>query len=215
MIADQRVLVVDDHPVVRRGLRAMLEGEPWVATVTEAATVAEAVREAAVHPVHVVAMDVVLPDGDGIDAAGRILRAAPGTRMLILTMDDDESVVERALRAGAHGFLLKDTDPEVVVDSLRTVAAGGVVLGPRTAGALLTGLRTAPARIPAPFDRLSEREREVVVRLTAGDSNAQIARRLGLSEKTVRNQLSAIFAKLGVTDRVRVALLARDAGLRA
>ncbi|WP_433788702.1 response regulator [Actinoplanes sp. CA-252034] len=215
MIADQRVLVVDDHPVVRRGLRAMLEGESWVAAVTEAATVAEAVRAVAVHPVHVVAMDVGLPDGDGIDAAGRILRAAPGTRILILTMDDDESVVQRALRAGAHGFLLKDTDPQVVVDSLRTVAAGGVVLGPRTAGALLTGLRTSPARVPAPFDRLSEREREVVIRLTAGDSNGQIARRLGLSEKTVRNQLSGIFAKLGMTDRVRVALSARDAGLRA
>ncbi|KUL31711.1 response regulator transcription factor [Actinoplanes awajinensis] len=214
MIAGRRVLVVDDHPVVRRGLRAMLESESWVATVTEAATVAEAVRAATVGPVHLIAMDVGLPDGDGIDAAGRILRAAPGTRVLILTMDDDESVVDRALRAGAHGFLLKDTDPELVVDSLRTVAGGGVVLGPRTAGALLTGMRAAPARVPAPFDRLSEREREVVTRLTAGESNAQIARRLGLSEKTVRNQLSLIFSKLGVTDRLRVALLARDAGLR-
>ncbi|GAA2697736.1 response regulator transcription factor [Actinoplanes palleronii] len=214
MIAGQRVLVVDDHPVVRRGLRAMLESESWVATVTEAATAAEAVRAATVGPVHLIAMDVGLPDGDGIDAAGRILRAAPGTRVLILTMDDDESVVDRALRAGAHGFLLKDTDPELVVDSLRTVAGGGVVLGPRTAGALLTGMRSAPARVPAPFDRLSEREREVVTRLTTGESNAQIARWLGLSEKTVRNQLSLIFAKLGVTDRLRVALLARDAGLR-
>jgi DNA-binding NarL/FixJ family response regulator len=212
--ANRRVLVVDDHPVVRRGLRAMLESEPWVATVSEAATVAEAVREAEVRPVHVIAMDVRLPDGDGVEAVRRILRATPDTRVLILTMDDDEGVVERALHAGAHGYLLKDTDPETVVDSLRTVAAGGLVLGPRTAGALLTGLRQAPARVPAPFDGLTGREREVVGRLTAGDSNAQIARRLGLSEKTVRNQLSAIFAKLGVTDRVRVALLARDVGLR-
>jgi two-component system nitrate/nitrite response regulator NarL len=155
-----------------------------------------------------------LPDGDGIEATRRILRSSPDTRVLILTMDQDESVAERALRAGAHGYLLKDTDPDTVVDSLRTVAGGGLVLGPRTAGALLTRLSRMPARLPAPFDELTDREREIVSRLTVGDSNAQIARRLGLSEKTVRNQLSGIFPKLGVTDRVHAALLARDAGLR-
>lgn len=209
-----RVLVVDDHAVVRRGLRAMLAGEPWVADVAEAATVAEAVREAVSQRAQVVAMDIVLPDGDGIEATERILRAVPHARVLMLTMADDEDVVARALRAGARGYLLKDTDPDTLVDALRTVAVGGVVLGPRVGPQLLASVRRGEPRLPAPLDRLTGREREILARLVAGDSNARIARHLGLSEKTVRNQLTTIFQKLGVADRVQAALLARDAGLR-
>jgi DNA-binding NarL/FixJ family response regulator len=207
-----RVLVVDDHPVVRRGLRTMLDGEPWVCEVLEAATVAEAVRTVVTRQIHVVAMDVSLPDGDGVEAVGRILAARPEAKVLMLTMADDEEIVARALRAGASGYLVKETDPDTIVEALHTVAVGGVVLGPRIGPSVLSALRRAPAALPAPFDRLTARERDILARLASGESNARIARQLGVSEKTVRNQLSSVFAKLEVADRVQAALLARDAG---
>jgi two-component system nitrate/nitrite response regulator NarL len=208
-----RVLIVDDHPVVRRGLRVMLEGESWVSEVSEAASVEEAVREAVTCQADVIAMDVVLPDGDGVDATRKILEACPDAAVLMLTMADDDDIVARALSAGARGFLLKDTDPDMVIDALRTVASGGVVLGPGVGPTVLTALRRAPAVLPPPFDRLTQRELEIVNRLAVGDSNAQIARQLNVSEKTIRNQMSAVFNKLEVSDRVQAALLARDAGL--
>lgn len=208
-----RVLIVDDHPIVRRGLRAMLEGESWVERVAEAATVAEAVKEAVTQQVHVVAMDVALPDGDGIEATRRIKRARPEVMVLVLTMADDEDVVVRAFEAGARGYLLKDTDPETVIDSLRTVSAGGVVLGPRIGVAIIMAGQRQPARRPPPLDQLTEREYEMLTLLATGESNVRIARHLGLSEKTVRNQLSKVFSKLGVADRVQAALLARDMGV--
>ncbi|MEU1755303.1 response regulator transcription factor [Micromonospora matsumotoense] len=207
------MLVVDDHPVVRRGLRTMLEGETWVDGVLEAATCAEAIGIALTEPVGVVAMDVALPDGDGVEATRRIVQGRPDIRVLMVTMADDEDVVGRSLRAGARGYVLKDTDPDVIVDALRTVAGGGLVLGPRIGPQVLTSLRRQPVELPPPFDRLTPRERDILRRLSAGDTNARIARHFGLSEKTVRNQLSAVFAKLGVADRVQAALLARDAGL--
>jgi DNA-binding NarL/FixJ family response regulator len=207
-----RVLVVDDHPVVRRGLRTLLDGEPWVGEVLEAATVAEALRAVVTGQIHVVAMDVSLPDGDGVDAVGRIMAVRPEAKVLMLTMADDEEVVTRALRAGARGYLVKETDPDTIVEALHTVAAGGVVLGPRIGPSVLSALRRAPAELPAPFDRLTARERDILARLASGESNARIARQLGVTEKTVRNQLSSVFAKLEVADRVQAALLARDAG---
>ncbi len=207
------VLVVDDHPVFRRGLCAVLAGETWVRDVVEADCVRDAVRCAADETVDVVAMDVGLPDGDGIDATRRVLAARPGLAVLMVTMTDDQDTVARALRAGARGYALKETDPEMLVDALRTVAQGGVVLGPRVGPAVLDALRAAPATLPAPLDRLSARERQLLEQLTRGRSNAQIGRALGISEKTVRNQLSTVFTKLEVGDRVSAALLARDLGL--
>ncbi|TDC79552.1 response regulator transcription factor [Micromonospora sp. KC606] len=208
-----RVLIVDDHPVVRRGLRTMLEGENWVDGIVEAATCAEAVSSVVTERVTVVAMDVALPDGDGVEATRRILQSRPETRVLMLTMADDEDVVNRSLRAGARGYVLKDTDPDVIIDALRTVAGGGLVLGPRVGPQVLTTLQRQPVELPPPFDQLTPRERDILRHLATGETNARIARRFGISEKTVRNQLSAVFAKLGVTDRVQAALLARDAGL--
>jgi DNA-binding NarL/FixJ family response regulator len=213
MIEKVRVLIVDDHPVVRRGLRTMLTGEPWVEGVSEAATVAEALSEAVMQRVRVVAMDVALPDGDGVEATRRIVRDNPDVKVLMLTMAEDEDIVARALRAGALGYVLKDTDPDTIVDALRAVAGGGIVLGPRIGPKLLTTLQRGTPERPAPFDRLTQREMDILLRLAAGDSNARIARRLGVSEKTVRNQLSSVFAKLGVADRVQAALLARDAAI--
>jgi two-component system nitrate/nitrite response regulator NarL len=207
------VLIVDDHPVLRRGLRTMLEDEPWVEEVYEAATVADALKETVVRQVQLIVMDVTLPDGDGIDATQRILRARPDTAVLILTMSDDDEIVARALQAGARGYLAKDTDPDIIGDALRTVARGGLVLGPRIGPAFLGVVQEQRTRLPPPLDQLTVREREILALLAAGESNAGIARQIGLSEKTVRNQLSTIFTKLGVADRLKAALLARSLGL--
>jgi DNA-binding NarL/FixJ family response regulator len=201
-----RVLVVDDHPVLRRGLRAMLEAEPWVTAVAEAASAAEAVTAAA--EADLVVMDVGLPDGSGVDVTGCLLAAHPGLPVLVLTVDGDAATVAAALAAGARGFVLKDSEPDLVLDAVRAVRAGGLVLGPRVSAA-----GPAARRPPPPFDRLTERERTVLARLVAGESNARIARHLGLSEKTVRNGLSTMFVKLGVRDRVGAILLAHQAGL--
>ncbi|MDR7274746.1 response regulator transcription factor [Catenuloplanes atrovinosus] len=217
MAQTKRVLVVDDHPVVRRGLRAMLEGESWVSEVLEAASVADAVREAVAGQADVVAMDFALPDGDGIEATRRILAARPAARVVMLTMTDDHDVVVKALNAGAAGFVVKDDDPDVVIDALRTAGNGGVVLGPSVTASVLVGMgRGGAAReLPAPFDRLTPREREIVGHLLTGEPNAEIARHLTVSEKTIRNQLTAVFAKIGVTDRTQAVLRARDVGMPA
>jgi DNA-binding NarL/FixJ family response regulator len=213
MIQRWRVLLVDDHPVVLKGLQRMLEGEAWVAEVTEARTVADAVRAAVTQRIQVVAMDVALPDGDGVEATRRILQARPDVKVLMLSMTDDEDVVERALRAGARGYVRKDTDPDTVIDALRAVASGGVVLGPKVGATLLTSLQRAPATLPPPFDQLTARERDILARLVCGDTNALIARHLGVSEKTVRNQMTSVLTKLGVPDRTHAALLAHRAGI--
>jgi two-component system, NarL family, nitrate/nitrite response regulator NarL len=213
MVRNQRILIVDDHPVVRRGLRSMLEAEDWVDEVAEAETVAQAVTEAVTGRVDVVAMDIGLPDGDGVEATRKILQARPQVKILVVTMVDDEDAVSRALRAGARGYMLKGTDPDTLVDALCTVAGGGLVLGPDVGPSLLAALQGSKSELPPPLDKLTPRERDILTRLAAGESNVQIARRLGLSDKTVRNQLSVVFTKLGVAGRVQAALLARDAGM--
>ncbi|MFC0533873.1 response regulator transcription factor [Phytohabitans kaempferiae] len=213
MLPQCRVLIVDDHPVVRRGLRAMLEGEQWVEEVAEAATVDDAVREAVSRKVHVVAMDINLPDGDGIEATRRIVSRCPGAHVLIVTLYDDQDRVARALRAGARGYVVKDTEPETILDALRTVAQGGVVLGPKVGPEVLTTLQGAQAQLPPPFDKLTAQERRILTGLVRGESNAEIGRSLGLNEKTVRNYLTGVFDKLGVDGRVQAALRARDAGI--
>jgi DNA-binding NarL/FixJ family response regulator len=158
-------------------------------------------------------MDLGLPDGDGVEATRRILQARPAVKILIVTMVADEDAVSKALRAGARGYILKGTDPDTLVDALCTVANGGVVLGPEVGPTLLATLQGAHAELPPPLNLLTPRERDILCRLAAGDTNPQIARRLGLSDKTVRNQLSVVFTKLGVAGRVQAALLARDAGM--
>ncbi|MDP9795545.1 DNA-binding NarL/FixJ family response regulator [Catenuloplanes nepalensis] len=216
MAQTKRVLVVDDHPVVRRGLRAMLEGESWVSEVLEASTVADAVREAVAGQADVVAMDFALPDGDGIEATRRILAARPAARIVMLTMTDDHDVVLKALNAGAAGFVVKDDDPDVVIDALRTAGNGGVVLGPSITATVLGGMNRGTAReLPPPFDKLTPREREIMSHLLTGEPNAEIAKHLTISEKTIRNQLTAVFAKIGVTDRTQAVLRARDVGMAA
>ncbi|MGI8946997.1 MAG: response regulator [Ornithinimicrobium sp.] len=205
------VLVVDDHPVVRRGLVALLQGLDWVARTVEADGFGTGLTAAAEHEPTLAVLDLGLPDGDGIDLTRRIKALLPQCRVLVLTMTSDGDSARAALAAGASGYLVKETDPDVVLGALRTVAQGGLVLGPHLAADSV--LAEGPPGIPAPFHRLSPREVQLVKLVAAGHSNAQIARRMSLADKTVRNQVSAIFDKTGAADRVALALLARDTGL--
>lgn len=204
------VLLVDDHPVVRRGLAAMLNGEPWVSRLIEAGSVADALKAAVLEKPDAAIVDLGLPDGDGVSLIRRLRHAVPGCVVLVLTMTQDDATVQACLAAGATGYLLKESAPDALLPALRTVLDGGLVLGPRVATAALSGTRQS---VPSPFDLLSPRELQHVGLLAAGLSGAQIADALNVTEKTVRNQMAAILAKLGIADRVRVALLARDAGL--
>jgi DNA-binding NarL/FixJ family response regulator len=211
---DQRVLIADDHPVSRRGLRAMLETEPWVAEILEADTEQEAIRAAVTGQADLAVLDIQLLDGgDGITAARQLAKLRPQLRVMILTYSLDEADVERALRTGVAGYLRKDTPPEATIDAIRTVAGGGFVLGPQVGTALLAEFRSGPATRKAPFDQLTEREVVILAGLTEGDSNARIARKLGVSEKTVSNQMGQLFDKIGATGRVHAALLAQNAGI--
>ena len=206
------VLIVDDHPVYRRGLRAVLEDAEWVGRVVEAAGVEESLRLAVLEQADVVAMDLALPDGSGLDATARITRARPDAAVLILTMTNDPAIAEALIPAGARGYLLKDSDGEVIADALRAVSTGMLVLGPHLRSGRITVDAPGHRRITQ-LDTLSAREREILTELARGRTNLQIGRRLGLSEKTVRNRLSAIYAKLQVTDRTQAALRAHDCGL--
>ena len=214
MRAGQRVLIVDDHPIVLHGLRSVLEGEPWIEEISEARSVAEAIKEATTRRVHLVIMDVRLPDGDGVEATRRIIRALPEVAVLVMTMDDDAELVARAMEAGAHGFVLKDLDPVDFVTLLRAVAAGSIVIGPHAGVSVRTGTRGGPAGLPPPLNSLTTREVEILTMLAASRTTAEIGRRFGVSQKTVRNQLSGIFVKIGVHDRVQAALLAQRLGLK-
>jgi two-component system nitrate/nitrite response regulator NarL len=206
------VLVVDDHPIVRRGLVLLLSVEPWVRHVYEAATVADAVREAVVHHVDLVALDLRLGREDGVEATRRLLAARPDLTVVMITMVVDDEEVARALQAGARGYVLKTSPPEDICAALSLALRGGIVLGPGLGPGVL-GPSGRQDGWPAPFDQLSPRERELAKQLALGEPNARIARMLGISEKTVRNQVSALLVKLGVPDRVAAVLLTREAGL--
>ena len=206
------VLVVDDHPVVRHGLRALLTGEAWVKRSIEAADVAAALALAEEHDPDVAVVDVGLPDGDGVQLTRLLRTAHPGCRVLVLTMTADADLARQVLAAGGSGFLVKETDPAVVMSALRTVAEGGVVLGPHLPDPAV--LLADPATgAPPPFHRLTPREVEMVRLVAKGYSNSAIAQRMSLADKTIRNQISGILAKTGAADRVQLVLVARDRGL--
>jgi DNA-binding NarL/FixJ family response regulator len=207
------ILLVDDHPLVRRGLAAMLGLEGWVGRVVEAASVREGAAVAVTEAVDVAVVDLGLPDGDGVELVRR-LRKAPGCPVLVLTMSRDDGTVRACLAAGARGYVLKDSPPDAVVRAARTVLDGGLVLGPEVARAALpAGSPARPARLPPPLDRLSPTDLRLLGLVARGRTNPRIAAELGVAEKTVRNRVSALLAALGVEDRVQAALLARDKGL--
>ena len=203
-----RVLVVDDHPVVGRGLAALFAGLDWVSAVDVVGTVAEALAQATVHRPTLAVVDVRLPDGDGVDLVRRLGTITPQCRSLVLTMDRSTETARRALDSGAAGFLHKDADPELIVDALRTLSRGGTVLAPDVLRRLADD--RAGDAVPAPFDGLTPRELTLVGLVGAGLANPVIAARLHVSEKTVRNQLSAVLVKVGAPDRVHLALLVRE-----
>jgi DNA-binding NarL/FixJ family response regulator len=205
-----RVLVVDDHPVFRDGLAALVGSLPDMAVVALAGDGTDAVERVRGGGVDVVLMDLNLPTLSGVAATARIAALPDPPAVLVLTMVDDDDTVVAALRAGARGYVLKGATGEEIAAAVRTVATGGAVFGAGVATHVLVSW-SEPARAGAPDpEGLTAREREVLERIAEGASNAQIARALGLSVKTVQNYVSRILDKLQVADRTQAALRARD-----
>ena len=210
-----RVVLADDHPVVRGGLRALLATIDGIEVVGEAADGEAAVREVQLTRPDVVLMDVRMPGVDGVEAARRIREAVPQTALLMLTMYDDDATVFTAMQAGARGYLLKGAEQEEIVAAIRAVAAGQAIFGPGVAARVLGYFATPTAQdtTEAPFPELTDREREILDLLAAGRRTAAIAVDLHLSPKTVSNHLTSVFAKLEVADRAAAIIRAREQGL--
>lgn len=206
-----RLILADDHPVFASGLRAVFEAEPDLTVLTVASTGADALAAATEHVPDVAVLDVGMPGGDGLWVTAAIRAAGLPTRVLILTMYDDDENVIAALRAGAYGYAVKGADGEEIVAAVRAVARGEAVFGAGIADRLLTHF--ARAATASPFPQLTDREHEVLALLARGLDNAAIARRLGVTGKTVRNYVSNVLTKLQVTDRTAAILRAREAGL--
>ncbi|MFC9503548.1 response regulator [Streptomyces sp. NPDC057002] len=212
-----RVLVVDDEALVRAGLRMILEPADDIEVVAEACDGSEAVTAVARHRPDVVLMDVRMPGMDGLTALKELRRAPNPPRVIMLTTFDLDDYVHTALRSGAAGFLLKDTSPRDLAAAVRTVAEGSAMLTPRITKRLIdtfAGLESADVALARErLSVLTEREDDVVRAVARGLSNAEIGRELAMSEGTVKAHVSRALAKLGLSNRVQVALLVRDAGL--
>ncbi len=209
-----RILIADDHPLFRDGLRALLEAFPDMEPVGEAATGDEAVTLAVALQPDVILMDLKMPGMNGIDATRTILHASPHIGVLVVTMFEDDNLVFAAMRAGARGYLLKGAKYDEILRAVRSVGNGEAIFSPTIAARLITyfaGIPPTPS--PQLFPALTTREREVLGLIAQGDKNAAIADRLSLSEKTVRNHVTNILSKLQVADRAHAIIRARDAGL--
>ena len=215
-----RVLVADDHPVVRSGLVGVLSSLEGFEVVAVAADGRAAVREAVLHKPDVALMDLRMPGTDGFAAIRELARAVPELRVCVLTMYDDDDSLFAAMRAGAHGYLLKGAEQEEIARAVRAIAAGEVIFGTGIAVRVLAQLNGAPGGddgrrgvAAGAFPDLTARELEVLDLLAAATPTADIANRLGLTSKTVSNHVSNILTKLHVADRTQAALRAREAGL--
>jgi DNA-binding NarL/FixJ family response regulator len=200
------VLIADDHPVVRQGLRVLLSLEDDIEVVGEVGDGVEAVELAAALVPDVILLDLKLPVLDGLGVLADLRDRGLPSRTLVLTSVTDQASVTVAMRAGAAGFLYKDVDPEALVRAVRSVHDGNTVLAPEAAGSLVRS-RARSAAV-AGFEALTPREREVLAQIAEGRSNREIARLLHMSEKTVKTHVSAVLAKLGVADRTQAALYA-------
>lgn len=213
-----RVVIADDEPLIRAGIRMILTSAPDIEVVAEGANGREAVELALSHAPDVVLLDIQMPVMDGLTALGELGRAAPAVRALILTTFGEKENVLRALSQGGAGFLLKDSAPGELIGAVRAAAAGDAYLSPGATRHVVDQLATGPAAGRGEEARrrvaeLSDRERGVLALLGEGLSNADAGRRLHMSEATVKTYVSRILAKLGCENRVQAALLARDAGL--
>jgi DNA-binding NarL/FixJ family response regulator len=207
-----RILLVEDHPLYRKGLRVLLGGIDDFAMVGEAVDGRQAVDLALGLQPDVVLMDLQLPQQSGIAAIREIIAARPETRILVVTLFQDDDSVFAALRAGARGYILKDTDEEDMLRAIRAIAAGESLFSGAVASRVLAFFQNVRPSAPAIFPTLTVRERDVLYLLAQGRSNAVIAQDLGLSVKTVANNVSTIFSKLQVADRAEAIVRAREAG---
>jgi DNA-binding NarL/FixJ family response regulator len=209
-----RILIADDHTLFREGLRALLSSIHDTEIVGEAATGDEAVAVAAEAQPDVLLMDIQMPGINGVEATRRIVRTSPHVGVIMLTMFDDDDLVFAALRAGARGYILKGADQSEVLRAIRAVAQGEALFGPAIAARLISYFSDLRRDMAAEaFPELTDREREILDLVAQGYNNPEIADRLVLSPKTVRNHVSNIFSKLHVTDRAQAIIRARDAGL--
>lgn len=202
------VLIADDHPMVRQGLRVFLELQPDIEVVGEAADGAQAARLAQELRPDVVLLDLVMPGTDGVTAIELMAEAAVDSRVLIVTSFGEHRTVVPAIRAGARGYVSKEVEPSALAAAIRAVAAGHVLLGPEVAAALLSGDASQTSENGEAEPQLTAREREVLDLIARGRSNREIARALTVSEKTVKTHVSSVLMKLGVADRTQAALWA-------
>ncbi|MGN0062761.1 MAG: response regulator [Nocardioides sp.] len=207
-----RVGVVDDHPVFRLGLVSMLNSLAGMEVVCEASTAAEALERVGPQ-VDVVVMDLHLPDGSGIEVTRDLVGRRPDLKVLVVTMQEDDESVAAAMRAGAHGYLLKSATPAAIERAVRAVVDGEMILGPAVARRAIDRVLAGRTAVRVPFPELTDREREVLDLVAHGYDNTAISRRLVLSPKTVRNHVSNVLAKVGARDRADAMLRARAAGL--
>jgi DNA-binding NarL/FixJ family response regulator len=209
-----RILLADDHRLFREGLKVLLASIPNMEIVAEAATGEDVIELAEAFAPEVILMDIQMPMVNGLEATRRILAKSPHIGILMLTMFDDDESVFMAMRAGARGYILKGADQEELLRAVRAVASGEALFSPSIATRLINFFKTSHQAMPVnAFPELTERELEVLKLIATGMSNSEIARRLELSGKTVRNYISNIFSKLQVVDRAEAIIKARDAGL--
>lgn len=215
MKADRQVtvLLVDDHALVRRGVRAFLATQSDILVVAEAETGEEAVRQVSRHHPNVALVDLLLPDSDGVETTRRLLAVSPDTKVVILTSYHRDEHIFPALRAGARSYLIKDIGPEELAEAVRRSADGEAVLDPRIAARVVGHLQSGKADRSSLIRLLTDRELEVLRLIAAGRSNREIAETLFISEKTVKSHVGSIFGKLDVTDRTQAAVCAWREGL--
>ena len=207
------VIIVDDHKVVRQGVRAFMDTQPDISVVGEAGMGEEAVALAAEHAPDVVIVDLVMPGMDGVEVTRQVKQASPRTQVIVLTSYHQDEHIFPAIRAGALSYLLKDVGPAELAEAVRKAADGEAVLHPRVAARVVQELHGARQDIPNPFTELSDREFEVLRLIADGLNNAEIAEELVISEKTVKSHVSNILNKLHLADRTQAAVYAWREGV--
>jgi DNA-binding NarL/FixJ family response regulator len=207
------ILIADDHPLIRKGMRSLIESLPDFEVVGEAASGQAAIDMASDLQPDIILMDLQMPQGSGLEAIRAIIYASPNIHILVITLFEDDDSVFAALRAGARGYLLKDSDEDEMVRAIRAVANNEAIFSPAIANRVLHYFSSRPPLPQTVFPGLTDREREILRLIAQGDANAKIAEKLFLSQKTVSNYVSNIFSKLQVADRAQAIIKAREAGV--